>query len=147
MDSLNKLKNELSNYEWFHDVSRDKYNKVVVYCHYMSGDVLRAVPDHVNNEQILVHFKEKGKEKFVSDLTSHSAPKEEDLSLELLAKELDRLSQTCGWETMNDLLNEIHNEDDAITNFQRVFGTVHKSLKRLYELYGYDVLADELRIT
>lgn len=147
---LESLKKSLESNDWFSGIEVDKFNRIVVYVNYLSRVILETVPDTHNGVHVLTHFassKKATRDSFVEKLQFFKDPEPEpELSLELLSRELDRLSDVCGWETLGELFLEVHDGDNAVTNFSSVFKSVSNDLSRLYNLYGYDVMANELRI-
>lgn len=147
---VNKLKMFLKDKDWYFDIQRDSLNRVVVYTTYQNYEVLTTVPDYVDHSQVVIHFASAlgSKEKYATPVRLSSTPREEEeLSSELLSKELDKLANVCGWDTLTDIFNEVHANDSATTEYSKYFASVNKSLTRLYSLYGSDVIMDALRIS
>ncbi len=141
---LQKLKTLIENYDYCTDVQRDSFNRLVVYTNDMKTAMV-SLPDYIDNEQVLVHFASSMDlgDKYRKTLSSD---KEEDLSMELLAKELEKMSQSCTWEVLTAIFFEVHDKENAVSGYSKAFSSTYKSMERLYNLYGYDVLAEELRI-
>jgi hypothetical protein len=71
---------------------------------------------------------------------------DEEQSLRHLQDELDRLEKICGTNTLSDIFFEIKDGKNAITNMSSRFPDVRKSMDKLYDTYGFDVLYEELEL-
>lgn len=69
---------------------------------------------------------------------------EEEKSILYLQRELDKLEKACGSYTLQDIFYEIQDGKNAVTNMSARYPDVRKSLERLYNLYGFDVIYEEL---
>lgn len=69
---------------------------------------------------------------------------EEEKSILYLQKELDRLEKQCGSYTLQDIFYEVHDQKNAVTNASERYLEVRKSLEKLYKLYGFDTIYEEL---
>ena len=87
-EGLDFIKQSLQSKDWFYQTSLNENNKIVVYVHYMSEDILRNVPLQIAGHHVLVHFAaaEKAKRDNFTDTVkprlSQDAPIEEPLSNE-----------------------------------------------------------------
>ncbi len=144
--------------DWFFDVGTDNYGRLVVYTKWCSEEILRFVPGFVEGVQVLVHFagsKTVKKDDFaaapkkpVLELVDESWDDNEDVVLPVdvgaLARELDRLEKVCGSNVLQDIFYEIHDGKNAVTNLSAKFPDVKKSLDKLYDEYGFDVIYEEM---
>lgn len=155
----NQLQVQFEGRPWFHSVGRDEYNRLVVYTHYMCDETLHDVPDHVDGIQVLTHFaasKFATRDQFTSNNTDNiptipAPPSVEELDsdeLELdvddLCKELDRLEKRCGANVLMQIFFEIHDGKNAVTNMSPRFQDVRDGMEKLYDVYGFDPIYNEL---
>ncbi|MEO7172789.1 hypothetical protein [Flavobacterium sp.] len=154
---------------WFDSVAIDG-NRLVVYVHQMSFDILTAIPSSIEGKQVLVHFVRpkqniystvilnqsniNTEEDLVPDSVRFEDPvitisddTEEDLDeadLVLLQDELGQLQEQCGGNILVDIFYEIHDGNNSLTNLSIRFPEVRLQLQELYDEYGFDVLHEEL---
>ena len=69
---------------------------------------------------------------------------EEEKSILYLQKELDKLERLCSSYTLNDIFYEIQDGKNAVTNMSARYPEVRTRLEKLYNLYGFDVIYEEL---
>ena len=69
---------------------------------------------------------------------------EEEKSILYLQRELDKLEKACGSYTLQNIFYEVQDGKNAVTDDSERYPLVRKSLERLYELYGFDVIYEEL---
>lgn len=69
---------------------------------------------------------------------------EEEKSIMYLQRELDKLEKECGSYTLQDIFYEVQDGKNAVTNMSARYPNVRKGLERLYNLYGFDVIYEEL---
>ena len=157
-DSLSVITNSVKDKDWFHSTELKDNGTIVVYAKYMSGDILVAVPDFIDKHQVLVHYarsKTATKNEFVSDnkpvYVQLPIPKIEELSSDLLERditelicELDRLERVCGPNILQDVFYEIHDQQNSVTNLSAKFPEVRRSLEKLYDEFGFDVIYEEM---
>ncbi len=148
------------------------YNSIVVYAHRIDAAVYAAVPDKIGNWDVRVHFfasynanadtfKVAPKtllEQFATKVgtvptgmlaaTSLTPPVEEVTELTEedfdVSEEVWQLSKQCGWDALEEIFYEIHDGPNAITERSKDFPGVAASIKELYDLVGFDVLAEEI---
>ena len=77
-------------------------------------------------------------------VTEVAGPEEEEKSLLYLQNELTRLEKICGSYTLQDIFYEIQDGKNAVTNMSARYPEVHTRLQKLYSLYGFDVIYEEL---
>jgi hypothetical protein len=146
--------------DWFHSVGLDRYNRPVVYVHYMNADIIRFVPDWAEDgSQVLCHFASsitKTAADFLDKPQQHKLPipklslvsaqpqgKEFSITL-IIGDELDRLEILCGSDTLQDIFYEIKDGENAITNLSVKFPQVRRKLENLYDKYGFDPIYEQL---
>lgn len=148
--NLENLKKSLEAQKWYSEMGVDNFGRVVVYVKYMDKDIWAHVPDTVDASQVLIHFvssKNASRDNFVEKLQWGRLPAEDDeLSVDYLRDQLMLFERQCGKATLRDLFHEVHDSDDGVTNFSVVFPSVFHSMKKLYNSFGFDVLAEELGI-
>ena len=69
---------------------------------------------------------------------------EEEKSVLYLQKELDKLEKICGSYTLQDIFYEVQDKNNAVTDLSARYPEVRKSMERLYKLYGFDTIYEEL---
>jgi hypothetical protein len=154
---MEELFNLLKDQDWFYDIGIDPHGRYVVFVKTMNQTILSSIPYHFDGKQVLCHyssFKDADKYNFIypSNTPKISFPKEvlppkideEELDLDALVKELDRLEELCGFNILNDIFYEVHDHKNAVTNLSEKFPQVRKSMDKLYLQYGFDVLYDLL---
>lgn len=164
MDHLSKW---LKGHDWFYDIGTDSYGRYVVYVKFMNHETLHDIPDTVSGKQVVVHFAgsmQASKEQFtirpLSSFTSGTLPPppedtivsvegsisgaSEDKSLRHLQNELDRLEKACGSHALQDIFYEAHDGKNAVTNVSKNYSDVRKSMDKLLQEYGFDVIYEEL---
>ena len=72
--------------------------------------------------------------------------RELELSVRVLTDELDRLEKLCGSNILGEIFFEEHDRENAVTNLSSKFPEVRKHIHRLYELYGFDTIYEELEL-
>ena len=161
-ESLSSLKELCRGKDWFHEAVIGEYDRLIVYVNSMSGAVITAVPDVVGGHQVLVHFASAltaNKKDFIEDLataTTDPAPppisspviddEEDTMPIDLLIKELDKLERVCGSNVLGEIFFEEHDGTNAVTNLSVRYPEVRKKIHELYEIYGFDVIYDELEL-
>jgi hypothetical protein len=172
-EGMEYLKGLYKDKDWFHSVGTDQYGRLVVYVNYMCDDNLRNVVDNVGKTQVLVHFsasKTATRDQFVDKPQSRLLPlatgtlppppppeeqivdivgsvagaDTEEKSLRHLQNELDRLEKMCGSYTLQDIFYEVQDGKNAVTNLSARYPEVRKSLEKLFDQYGFDVIYEEL---
>lgn len=170
MEQLSKL---FKGKDWFYDVGTDSFGRYVVYINFACHETLHDIPDYVGGRQVVVHFvgsKFATKDKYVNDGNTRSklipyskeidvsaviladeptmdevvGSDEEEKSLPHLQKELDRLEKACGSYTLQDIFYEVQDGKNAVTNNSARYPEVRKSMEKLYDQYGFDVIYEEL---
>lgn len=68
----------------------------------------------------------------------------DEKSLRYLQDELDKLERLCGSYTLNDIFYEIQDGKNAVTNMSARYPEVRTRLEKLYKMYGFDVIYEEL---
>lgn len=149
----NLLSVMLQSKDWFHSVGEDQYGRHVVYTKYMDLDVMNEVPDIWGDKRVLLYFapadagyKNPLTNNGLLNLSSLSEEMIDDLELDkdVLIQELSRLKQDCGSNIVHDLFYEIHDGKNAITNLSSKFPELRKSVEKLYNEYGFDVIYQEI---
>lgn len=143
--------------DWFHSIGEDSYGRHIVYTKYMDLDVINEVPDIWGDKKVLLYFapaesdyKDSYKNPLANNgllnISSISDELAEDLELDkdLLIQELNKMKQECGSNIVQDLFYEVHDGKNAITNLSSKFPELRKSVEKLYEEYGFDVIYQEI---
>ena len=162
-EALVQLRHLYQGKDWFADVGTDQYGRFVVYIKYTCEETLRGIADYHEGVQVVVHLdasrtatraayvETPGAIKFTV-IPAYTAPApaesvevvEEDKSLRHLTDELDKLEKLCGTNTLQDIFYEIHDGPNSVTNLSSRYPIVRKSLDRLYDEYGFDVIYEEM---
>ncbi len=158
---------------WFHSMEHEASGRIVVYVKYLDKEVLVGVPDTIDGKQVVVHFvgaKLATREMFTSnpktlntfvvstpleaeidvsavvirDEVDDLSSAEEEKSLNHLIAELDKLERQCGSNTLQDIFYEIHDGSNSVTEWSKRYPDVRKTLEKLYQQYGFDVIYEEL---
>lgn len=162
-EGMNQLSEMFKGKDWFYDIGTDQYGRLVVYVKYMCHENLHDVPDKAGGIQVLVHFaasKLASREQFVdngvpkrpydTDIDTSAVvlddviDAEDEKSLLHLQNELDRLEKICGSNMLQDIFYEIQDGKNAVTNLSARFPEVRKGLEKLFQVYGFDVIYEEL---
>ncbi len=132
----------LKNQDWFHDIGVDEYNRPVVYVHYMTMDNISYIQKHCGN--VLVYFSGSllCKNKYGCKIDLEPITEKDPLN-NLIAK-LSRLETLCSKNILQDIFYEIHDGRNAVTNLSSSFLEVRKELEELYNVYGFDILYENL---
>lgn len=161
MDALSKA---YKGKDWFYEVGQDQFGRVVVYVKYMNHETLYDIPDYAAGVQVLVHFaasKTSTANQFMSkpngivpapvtssepvdEMDEVVGNVEEEKSLRHLQNELDKLEKICGSFTLNDIFYEVHDKKNAVTNMSARYPEVRDRLEKLFKMYGFDVIYEEL---
>jgi len=146
---------------WFHSMETEASGRIVVYVKYMDKEVLTSVPDTIDGKQVVVHFagaKLATREMFTNNpsmRTSFVASldqspdvgfDESDVDVALLIDELEKLERRCSSGQLADIFFEIKDQHNAVTDLSKIYPDVRKSLEKLYDVYGFDILYDELEL-
>ncbi len=171
-EGMEHLRTLYKDKEWYHSVGLDQYGRIVVYIHHSTQETLRDIPDRVAGKQVLVHFAGSlmaTREQFVNTpgprfpiaTGTLPPPMEEQIvdvvgtllgngsdteekSLRYLQNELERLEKICGSYTLQDIFYEIQDGRNAVTNLSARYPEVRQRLERLYDMYGFDVIYEEM---
>jgi hypothetical protein len=163
---MNDLNNKYGKEPWFHSVDADQFGNLVVYAKYLNSEVLQSVPDTFGGKKVLLHFaahKEAKPTTYVSPAAQSSFWSSMKAGINLnpqnfethklnddldgepyLTEKLWELRRICGADNLADIFFEIHDGEDAITDLSKEFPSVRKAMEELYEIYGFDVLFNEV---
>lgn len=171
---VEQLTNMFKGRDWFHSVGHDQYGRLVVYTNFMCNETLHDVPDRVAGKQVLVHFAASmlaTREQFTTSSANTLTPSgfmqtareaqangvdvgvgqifdelelEVELDVDDLCRELDRLEKKCGAHTLMEVFFEIHDGKNAVTNMSSRYPEVREGMEKLYNLYGFDPIYNEL---
>ena len=150
------------------------HGSIVAYVHRMDSEVYALVPDYIGPWTVRIHYIASffGPEKSVYQTMVDAQKVEAKSKLQKLADEIGdlpttllavgslerednmldvdvsdeiwKLSKLCGWQNLEDIFYEVHDGVNAVTNQSEAFPEVRTKLEYLYELVGFDVLADEI---
>lgn len=67
-----------------------------------------------------------------------------EVSQAMLISELERLEKVCGSNILQDIFYETHDGPNAVTNLSARYPGVREDMQRLYVMYGFDVIYEEL---
>jgi hypothetical protein len=167
---LAELQEQYEDRDWFAEVGLDEYSRCVVYVKYMNRETL-AIPTYTEEgREVCVHFlssKMVTRDQFVekqggvslpvyqplmapfpidlmTELTELTEQVTENKSLVYLQRSLERLEKDCGSNILQDLFYELHDGKNAVTNNSSRYPEVWKKLGKLYEIYGFDVIYENI---
>lgn len=66
------------------------------------------------------------------------------IDIDELVIELDRLEKICGVNGLESIFYEVHDGNNAVTNLGARYPEVKKSIQKLYNKYGFDIIYEEL---
>lgn len=154
---LNLLINQFKNEKWFYTADTDEYGRCVVYAHWIDADVQGSVPHSLNGKRVLLHFADNKKacrEKYVinvnnkkSFLSEQQVKEEDTLDLDELISKLDILEMSYGFNVLETIFYETHDQKNAITNLSIKFPQVRKEIDQLYQTYGFDLIYENLGVS
>lgn len=154
-ETIQTLKKQFQSKDWFFDIDQDNFNRIVIYVKYLSSEVIASIPDRLGGHSILAHFassKIADSKQFIADASIWQPPKPEPAVIAPppvkpphsdLIGELDRLALICGDNILQDIFYEIHDGKNALTNLSPKFPEVRKSMKKLYDMYGFETINEE----
>jgi hypothetical protein len=151
-ESLTSLNELCRGKEWFYDAVPDEFGRIVVYVNQIGPDVTQYVPDSIDGRQVLVHFASSylaKKDKFINNLSSPAVvddpeDEEDNTPIGVLINKLDKLEKICGSNILQDIFYEVHDGKNSVTNLSIKYPEIRKSLEELYEVFGFDVIYEEL---
>jgi len=150
--AVQELISEYSKFSWYDSVGLDRYNRYVVYVNLINKEVMETVRDSLNGKQVLIayaHSKPNAlKNKYITsyDFSNYRCFDQEEPDLDFLSCELDRLEKFCDNNILCEVFFEVHDRKNAVTNLSKKFPEVRKTMEKLYDIYGFDILYDELEV-
>lgn len=69
---------------------------------------------------------------------------DDEKSIRYLQNELEKLEKICGSYTLQDIFYEVQDGKNAVTNLSARYPEVRQRMEKLYEMYGFDVIYEEL---
>jgi hypothetical protein len=148
---LDSLSQSFKNEEWFYEVGIGDFNRPTVYVHFMNREILSKIPNKIANFSINVHYaasKKSHKEICVEApkpiVTYVPVPLDLDVDMSYLVQELERLEKSCGSNILQDIFYETHDGPNAVTNLSARFPDVRETLQKLYKMYGFDLIYEEM---
>ena len=159
-DAISQLTTLLSNYPWFSGKVLENpklHNSIIAYVHYMDGEVLRTVPDSIDGVDVRLHFFAScptEPSKFVTTVAQSSLPiyvptlKEAEPALPPfdLHNEIWNLTRVCGRDNLIDIMYEVRDGDDAVTNIGSEYPEVFNAMKEITTKVSYEDLLEELDV-
>ncbi len=160
-ESLTTVRELCNGKEWFNDVVPGDHNRIIVCVNHMDNETHTLIPDFIDNHQVLVHyasFYRIERDNFTENLSkTHTnvapimmATKPEFVDdveapdLDILIQELEALEKICGSNILQDIFYEVHDGKNAVTNLSSKFPEVRSSLENLFDVFGFDVIYEEL---
>lgn len=68
----------------------------------------------------------------------------DEKSIRYLQDELEKLEKICGSYTLQNIFYEIQDGKNAVTNLSVRYPEVRQRMEKLYDMYGFDVIYEEL---
>lgn len=152
-NALTLLTAQLKKHSWFAEADKHGalHNAIVVYVYEISPAINQVIPQQVAGWDVRVHYFTSTFDYNSKPISIHEATKTLLLEEEVeflpafdLDNELQELRMVCGKNKLIDIFFEVHDRDDAITNFSFDFPVVKERLQVLYNDFGFDVLWDKL---
>ncbi len=168
-EAIQTLHQKMFYYDWYAkkvDVNPILHKSIVVYVHRINAEVYAAVPDKIDDWDVRVHFFASYNAKadsFKVDPKSFTVNKDAVFTpavaaqlkvvepvIELTEEDFDiseevwQLSKKCGWQTLEQIFYEIHDGVNAVSDRSKEFPGVRAAVQELYNLVGFDVLAEEI---
>jgi len=148
-DALNYLNCLVHDKSWFYAVYPTGYKQIVVHALWQSKDILELIPEFVGEYQVLVHFalpdyKKEHKPAVYGSCIIPESDHQPELKIDSLIKELDRLEKVCGSHTLQDIFYEVQDGKNAVTDMSKRYPEVRSSLEKLFDVYGFDVIYEEI---
>lgn len=159
-ESLTTVRELCNGKEWFNDVVPGDHDRIIVCVNHMDNETHTLIPDFINNHQVLVHYasyysidKDKYTDKQTKLVVVNDLPIPSRSGLvsdvpapdfDFLVSELDRLERIGGSNILFDVFFEEHDGKNAVTNLSAKYPEIRKSIHDLYEIYGFDIIYDEL---
>jgi hypothetical protein len=173
-EALSELNQKLLQFDWYAKktgINPILSNSIVAYVHRINAEVYANVPDKIGDWNVRIHFisslvstaddfkvdpKSFTVNKIIgftpsaiSQLTTMEIiqlPKAENPLEDIEpSEEVWKLSKLCGWDTLEDIFYEVYDGEKAVTNRSKEFPKVRETLGKLYETFGFDVLANEIQ--
>lgn len=130
MNSIEVLKELCTGKDWVYDIDYSEENRLTVYVEYMNADIMTFVPEKVNNENVFLCFA--NYKRLCEQFEQNYIETVKDLVLQF------------GKQSVNDAFYEIHDADNAITDYYNKNPQLFDKLQVLYDKLGFDVLFDLL---
>jgi hypothetical protein len=147
MDRLQSLKDSFKNDSWFYDVGLDTFNRPVLYVHLLNKDIINYIREKDNSNDFLIHYAAYAKiniNNYITIIENKAESNVDDLDLNYLVDEVNYLQSVCKRSILQDIFYEVHDGKNAVTNLSSAFPEVKDSISDLYQIYGYDLLYEEL---
>lgn len=153
-DALKTLVSKFGSQSWFHSAEVEPAWKqtVILYAKEMTPDILKVVPERVEDCRVLLHFSsykelvEAAKKPITTPKTEAPAAVIEEKKEETptLTSQVWALKKICGKENLVAILDEINLK--AKTQIAVEYPTISEQLVKLDGEFGYDVLYEELSL-
>jgi hypothetical protein len=149
-DALNTLVSKFGSQSWFHSAEVEPAWKqtVILYAKEMSPEILKAVPEQIDDCRVLLHFSsykelvEAAKKPIATPKVAAPVAVEEKKEEPTLTTRVWGLKKICGMENLLAILNEINAK--AETKVAEEYPTVLEEVEKLDEEFGYDVVYEEV---
>lgn len=116
---------------------------IIVYTKWQTEEILREIPNRIEEWQILVHFYH-DKATIVSKIDDVAKPVEQKLTHSVLTRELERLGLICGTNTLESIFFEVHDGKNAVTDMSKRYPEVREDIETLFRYYGFNLLYKEI---
>jgi hypothetical protein len=148
-NALKTLVSKFGSQSWFHSAEIEPTWKqtVILYAKEMSPEILKAVPERIEDCRVLLHFSsykelvENAKKPIAAPVAMEEKQKKE-VEEPTLTSRVWALKKICGKENLLSVLNEINAK--AETKVAEEYPAVLEELTKLDDEFGYDVLYEEL---
>lgn len=152
-EAVSILNERFKGKDWFVrvDVNDRKPLKLIVYTKWQTGEILKEIPDRVDDYQVLVHFSyDKVEPVKLSPILQGNFPKSSEIKSnkkledDNLIAEFFRMKDIYGNNVVESIFYEEHDGKNCVTNLSDKFPELRNTIHLLYDRYGFDFIYNKL---
>ena len=135
-----KLADQFKNEPWFHSMKKDNYGRYIVYANWLDEKIMGNVPEFMDGNKVLLHYScsdNLQENKYISTVNF------EEIKTPNLLNELDRLEGICGEKILANIFYEVHDRQNATSNYSKKYPQVRESMENLYKIFGFNNIHDQ----